>query len=214
MTDTGTGIPSEALAKAFEPFFTTKAVGKGTGLGLSQVYGFAHQTGGTVTIDSKVGHGTTVTLYLPRSHAAVADRSDAEQPPQAVRGGSGTILLVEDNPAVADVTSTLLGQLGYRVVRAQNASDALALLDAGGIDLVFTDIVMPGEMDGLALAGEIKARHPQMPVVLTTGYTDVAPHAEYKFAVLRKPFQMPALEKLVRDALQRSRRRGGAQAAQ
>jgi PAS domain S-box-containing protein len=213
MTDTGTGIPSEVLSKVFEPFFTTKAVGKGTGLGLSQVYGFAHQTGGTVTLDSKVGHGTTVTIYLPRSHAAVADPGEAGRAPQAVRGGSGTILVVEDNPDVADVTSTLLDQLGYRVVRAPSAADALAMLDDGGVDLVFTDIVMPGPMDGLALASEIRARYPQMPVLLTTGYTDVAPEAEYKFAVLRKPFQMPALEKIVREALQRSRQRG-AQAAQ
>jgi PAS domain S-box-containing protein len=214
MTDTGTGIPSEALPKVFEPFFTTKAVGKGTGLGLSQVYGFVHQTGGTVTLESKVGQGTTVTMYLPRSHSAVADMTEAARAQQAVRGGSGTILVVEDNSDVADVTSTLLGQLGYRVVRAPSAADALALLDDGGIDLVFTDIVMPGPMDGLALAGEIRARHPEMPVLLTTGYTDVAPEAEFKFAVLRKPFQIPALEKIVREALQRSRLRGGAQAAQ
>jgi DNA-binding NtrC family response regulator len=124
---------------------------------------------------------------------------------QTVRGGSGTILLVEDNSEVADVTAALLGQLGYRVVRAQNAAEALTLLDGGGIDLVFTDIVMPGPMDGLALAAEVKTRHPQIPVVLTTGYTDVAPKSEYKFAVLRKPFQMAALEKIVREALQRSR---------
>jgi CheY-like chemotaxis protein len=161
-----------------------------------------------------VGHGTTVTIYLPRSHAAVADPGNDEQAQPALRGGSGTILVVEDNPEVANVTATLLGQLGYRVVRAQSAADALTQLDDGGIDLVFTDIVMPGPMDGLALAGEIRRRHPQIPVLLTTGYTDVAPEAEYKLAVLRKPFQMPALEKIVRDALHRSRGRSSAQAAQ
>jgi PAS domain S-box-containing protein len=215
LTDTGTGIPSEAIPKVFEPFFTTKAVGKGTGLGLSQVYGFAHQTGGTVTIDTKVGTGTTVTIYLPRSRAAVTHTAEDAQPPHAIRGGSGTILVVEDNPDVADVTSTLLGQLGYRVLRAQSAADALALLDGNeSIDLVFTDIVMPGSMDGHALAAEIRTRHPRIPVVLTTGYTEVAPRAEYRLAVLRKPFQMPALEKIVREALQRSRRRSNAQAAQ
>jgi PAS domain S-box-containing protein len=213
LTDTGTGIPSAAMPKVFEPFFTTKAVGKGTGLGLSQVYGFAHQAGGTVTIESKVGLGTTVTIYLPRSRAAVSDIADAARTPPAVRGGSGTILVVEDNAEVADVTSTLLGQLGYRVLRAQNAADALAVLNDGGIDLVFTDIIMPGPMDGLALAAEIRARYPQIPVVLTTGYTVVAPDAEYRFAVLRKPFQIPALEKILREAMQRSRRRDGAQAA-
>jgi PAS domain S-box-containing protein len=214
MTDTGTGIPTAALPKVFEPFFTTKAVGKGTGLGLSQVYGFAHQSGGTVTIESKVGSGTTVTLYLPRSRAEISEISEQPRTPQAVRGGSGTILVVEDNPAVADVTATLLGQLGYRVLRAPGAAEALSLLDDGDVDLVLTDIVMPGPMDGLALAAEIRRQYPQVPVVLTTGYTDVTPEAEYRFAVLRKPFQMPALEKIVREAMQRSRRSGGMKAAQ
>jgi PAS domain S-box-containing protein len=213
MTDTGTGIPSEALPKVFEPFFTTKAVGKGTGLGLSQVYGFAHQSGGAVTIDSHVGSGTTVTIYLPRSHADVSEISEPSRTPHTLRGGSGTVLLVEDNPEVGDVTATLLGQLGYRVLRAPSAAEALSLLDDGGIDLVLTDIIMPGPMDGLALAAEIRRQHPQIPVVLTTGYTDVTPEAEYRFAVLRKPFQMLALEKILREALQRSRPRG-VQAAQ
>ena len=206
MADTGTGIPRDILAKVFEPFFTTKAVGKGTGLGLSQVYGFARQSGGTVTIDSQVGRGTTVTFYLPRSRAAVATEHDEEALPAT--GGSGTILIVEDNLDVADVTCSLLAQFGYRVIHATNATDALARFEEGNVDLVFSDIVMPGPMDGLALAREIRARDPAIPILLTTGYSDATPGNDSEFDILRKPFQMAALEAAVREALRGARATG------
>ena len=162
MTDTGTGIPPEVLPKVFEPFFTTKAVGKGTGLGLSQVYGFAHQSGGTVTHRrAKSVAGTTVTIYLPRSHAPVSmPRPPAEQSTDARR--KGTILVVEDNPEVGErhVDAARAARLS-RGARGE-APEALALLRQDDrIDLVFTDIVMPGPMNGIALADEIRARYPR-----------------------------------------------------
>ncbi len=155
MTDTGVGIAPDVLPRIFEPFFTTKALGKGTGLGLSQVYGFSHQSGGTVVATSAVGSGTTITLYLPRRHAALT-RSPKRRPCSRSAAGQGTILIVEDNPEVADVTASLIEQLGYRTLRAENATDALNQLQRGNkINLVFSDIVMPGGMNGIALAQEI-----------------------------------------------------------
>jgi PAS domain S-box-containing protein len=204
MTDTGTGIPREVLPRVFEPFFTTKSVGKGTGLGLSQVYGFAHQSGGTVTIDSEPGRGTTITIYLPRSRKAVAPMTPAHEQRQEP-AGEGTILVVEDNPAVADVTMALLTQLGYQVVRAETAAEALARLPDAAPDLVFSDIVMPGTMDGLALAREIRVRHPDVPVLLTSGYSDLPPETKIEFRILRKPFELAALEAAVREAIRRRR---------
>jgi CheY-like chemotaxis protein len=205
MADTGVGMPRELLSKVFEPFFTTKSIGKGTGLGLSQVYGFAHQSGGSVAIESMPGRGTTVTVYLPRSDKAVMPivaNDDAEPSPP----GEGTILVVEDNRDVADVTAALLTRLGYEVRRAENAPDAIAELERAAVDLVFTDVVMPGPMDGLALAREIRARHPQIPVLLTSGYHDVAPAPEIEFRILRKPFEIALLQASVRDALRHCRK--------
>src|SRR5262249_45870417 len=165
MADTGEGTPADVLPKIFEPFFTTKAVGKGTGLGLSQVYGLAHQSGGGVAAKSEPGRGTAITMYLPRSHAALtADSGGA---------GEGTILVVEDNAEVAEVTSGLLDQLGYRVLRAESAAAALDSLHNGAqVDLVFSDIVMPGALDGLGLADEVRKLYPHVPVLLTSGFSD------------------------------------------
>jgi PAS domain S-box-containing protein len=205
ITDTGTGIPRETLPKVFEPFFTTKSVGKGTGLGLSQVYGFAHQSGGTVTIDSEAGRGTTISIYLPRSDGPVATEPPGDGPHPAPRG-EGTILVVEDNPEVAEVTSTLLTQLGYGVLHAANAAEALERIDGNAIDMVFSDVVMPGTMNGLSLAREVRAKRPDVAVLLTSGYTDLSREAEAEFPILRKPFQAVALEKAVRSALRRRAR--------
>src|SRR5205823_6042569 len=144
--DSGTGIAPDVLGKIFDPFFTTKPVGKGTGLGLSQIHGFVHQAGGTVRVRSELGKGTTVAMLLPREHAK--PQSDQKSPPGA--GGCGTVLLVEDNPEVASVSTALLEQLGYTVRRAGDAEAALREIEHDGIDLVFSDIIMPGKMDGLA----------------------------------------------------------------
>jgi two-component system NtrC family sensor kinase len=189
------------LPKIFDPFFTTKAVGKGTGLGLSQVHGFAGQSGGAVTATSEVGRGTTIKLWLPRSRTAVAAKPAAPGPEAAARA-HGTILIVEDNPEVGDVTASLLEQIGYRVLRAENASAALDMLQGGGtIDLVFSDIVMPGGMNGIDLAREVSERHPHIRVLLTTGYSDMAAAAEARYPILRKPFEASGLERAVREAV-------------
>jgi CheY-like chemotaxis protein len=207
MTDTGVGIAPDVLPRIFEPFFTTKALGKGTGLGLSQVYGFSQQSGGAVVATSTVGRGTAITIYLPRKHATLV--KVAEVPPtQPLVASEGTVLMVEDNPDVADVTASLLEQLGYRVIRSNNAMDALSRLQRGDkVMLVFSDIVMPGGMNGIALAQEIGNRFPRLPVLLTSGYTDVAPTATSQFRILRKPFQLHALEKAIREALEHARAR-------
>ncbi len=202
LSDTGEGIAPELVAKIFEPFFTTKAIGKGTGLGLSQVYGFAHQSGGAVTAASTVGRGTTITLYLPRSHAALSampEASDTLLSPEA----EGTVLVVEDNPEVAGVTVGLLEQLGYRALLADNAAAALALLRVEKIDLVLSDVVMPGGMNGIDLAAEVRREYPQVPVLLTSGYSEAARAAEMRYAILRKPFELSDLVKALGDAMAR-----------
>jgi two-component system NtrC family sensor kinase len=202
IADSGAGIPRDVLPKVFEPFFTTKAVGKGTGLGLSQVYGFARRSGGTVTIRSDLGRGTVVTLYLPRTHRPVAKLAEGPDA-KGVEPAHGTILLVEDNSEVAHVTSALLQQLGYQVARSESADEALTRLENGErFDLVFSDIVMPGEINGLMLAREIGRRYPDLPVLLTSGYSDMVHAAEMEpVMILRKPFDDAALGKAVRDAL-------------
>jgi nitrogen-specific signal transduction histidine kinase/CheY-like chemotaxis protein len=202
MSDTGTGVPPEIKTKIFDPFFTTKPVGKGTGLGLSQVYGFAQQSGGAVHVDSEVGRGTTVTLYLPRKYAALPSQAEAPGV-QAERHNEGTILLVEDDAEVAKTTALLLEQLGYQVIWEENAANALKRLDmTESVALILSDIVMPGGMDGVALAREIRSRFPHIPVLLTSGYSDAVRAAEHQFAILRKPFQISALDKAVRETLE------------
>jgi PAS domain S-box-containing protein len=204
MRDTGVGIAPDILARIFEPFFTTKGVGKGTGLGLSQVYGFAQQSGGSVIATSEVGSGTTISIYLPRSLAAVTRTAEPAEAHPATPG-EGTVLIVEDNSEVAEVTSSLVEQLGYRTLRAENAADALNRLQRdNAIDLVFSDIVMPGAMNGVALAQVIAKRYPDLPVVLASGYSDMVQAAESRFVVLRKPFQLPAVERAFHEALTRT----------
>ena len=186
MKDTGVGIPDDVIASVFDPFFTTKPVGKGTGLGLSQVHGFAHQAGGTVKIASTLGQGTTVTLLLPRAAAAGEETGRGLEGDAArdvvVRHAGGTILLVEDNPDVATAATGLLEQLGYSVQWVPNAEAALQAIDNDGIDLVFSDIVMPGPLDGLGLARIIRRKKPQLPILLATGYSHAAQDATRRFS--------------------------------
>ncbi|CAH2601250.1 Histidine kinase [Rhodovastum atsumiense] len=190
--DTGTGIAAELLGRVFEPFFTTKETGRGTGLGLSQVWGFAAQSGGGVRIESRPGHGTTVILQLPRARRAVETATEDAAPPLV--SGEGTILLVEDNPQVAELGQMLLEELGYKVVNAGSGERALDLLaGTAGIDLVFSDIVMPG-MSGIELAREVRRMHPELPVVLATGYSDVAAReGTGEIPILAKPYRLETL---------------------
>jgi CheY-like chemotaxis protein len=194
VNDTGIGIPDDVLARIFDPFFTTKPIGKGTGLGLSQVHGFAHQAGGSVAVESELGKGTSFTVCLPRSMAILK-----QQPEEVSRRGSGTVLLVEDNPEVANASTDLLEELGYAVRWASDVDTALSEVAANGIDLVLSDIVMPGKMDGLALARILKKRHPRLPILLATGYSEAARDAGNEFPILRKPYQIHELN----DALSR-----------
>ena len=193
VTDTGSGIAPDVLGKIFDPFFTTKPIGKGTGLGLSQVHGFAHQAGGTVQVASELGKGTSITMLLPRKEATPA----AEDINVAESGGSGTVLLVEDNPDVAAVSTGLLEQLGYTVRRVANAEAALRELELDGVDLVFSDIVMPGKMDGLDLARHLKAVRPALPILLTSGYSDAALNVRGDFPILRKPYEIHELSQAI-----------------
>ena len=200
VSDTGSGIPPDLVPRVVEPFFTTKAPDKGTGLGLSQVYGFARRSDGTVAITSEVGRGTKVTVYLPRSHAALAAPLPQDEADYAALDRQ-TILVVEDNADVRRVAVSLLEQLGYRTMEVETAAAALDILAAGkNIDLVFSDVVLPGQADGLALARTLAERYPHIPVVLTTGYTRVF-EANPEFPVLRKPYQIATLGRVIQDAL-------------
>jgi len=201
VADTGSGMPPAVLARVFEPFFTTKDVSKGSGLGLPQVYGFANQSGGRVTIDSAVGVGTIVTLHLPRSlqqPAATSDVVDAAASGLTAKRDSerrGHILLVEDDKEVSALTRELLGALGFTVTHVASADAALgALANARNVEVVLSDVMMPGGVNGLQLAREIRRRHPALPVLLTTGYVEaVADMEEGEFDLLPKPFTLEAL---------------------
>jgi two-component system NtrC family sensor kinase len=206
VADSGDGIAPEVLARVFEPFFTTKEVGKGTGLGLSQVYGFAKQSGGTATLTSALGRGTTVTLYLPRSNAAAPAAAPPTLAPVTAEP-AGTVLLVEDNADVAEVAAGYLCQLGYRVRSVVNAQAAVAALRLDPeVDLVFSDILMPGGRNGLDLAREIGKRFPDIPVLLTTGYSASAQEAvRLGVVVLQKPYDLEALRRHIREAMECAR---------
>jgi two-component system, NtrC family, sensor kinase len=208
LADTGHGIPADLVPRVFEPFFTTKEVGKGTGLGLSQVYGFAKQSGGTATITSAEGRGTAITLYLPRSHEA-PDMPTPQSPAETPAKPAGTVLLVEDNDDVAEVGAGYLRQLGYRVRSVPHAQAALAALRLDGdVDLIFSDILMPGGMNGLELAHEINERFPTIPVLLTTGYSARAQDAVRQgMVVLQKPYDLDGLRRHIREAMESSKLR-------
>jgi PAS domain S-box-containing protein len=196
VSDTGVGIPDDIAAKVFDPFFTTKGVGKGTGLGLSQVHGFAYQAGGAIGLKSKLGEGTTVTICLPRGPPELTE----EAKPGNI-AGSGTVLLVEDNPEVAEASISYFEQLGYNVRWVPDASEALTEIERNGIDIVCSDIVMPGRMDGIALAKTIRAKDPKMPILLMTGYSAAAKEVAAQFPILRKPYQLHELSRELQKLL-------------
>ncbi|MBR0715551.1 ATP-binding protein [Bradyrhizobium liaoningense] len=205
VTDTGHGIPAEIRARVFEPFFTTKGIGQGTGLGLSMVYGFARQTGGTVRIESEEGRGTVVRLFLPRSVGQAAARAEPVQTPGLPRGHE-TILVVEDDPLVQGYVIAQLGSLGYRTLVAGDGATALAFVDQGAkFDLLFTDVIMPGGINGKELADTIRARRASVKVLFTSGYTDNTlmheGHLDPGVALLRKPYRKAELSRKLREVL-------------
>ena len=201
IADTGFGMPPEIVSRAFEPFFTTKEVDKGTGLGLAMVYGFARQSGGLARIDSRAGEGTVVSLLLPRSRLA-AGQAAAAPVPEAGHA-DGTVLLVEDDPMVAAAIRGVLDDLGYKVVQASSPAEALAVLREGAaVDLVLSDIVMPGGTSGLDLADTLDRVAPGLPVVLATGYSDMAQSTRLGGrALLQKPYTPQQLADALRRAL-------------
>jgi signal transduction histidine kinase len=200
VSDTGCGMPPDVLAKAFDPFFTTKEIGKGSGLGLAQVYGLARQAGGVAWIETEEGRGTTVHLLLGRCEAAPAPV--AEPPPHDAAGPrrSGHVLVVEDDPIVAMMVGTALEDAGFTVTRAATADEALAVLAGETVDVLFSDVVMPGSMSGVDLASEARRLAPGLPIVLATGYSeDVARVTGVK--VMSKPYRIDALVALLDSAL-------------
>ena len=205
VADTGTGMPPEVAARVFEPFFTTKEVGRGTGLGLSQVYGFAKQSDGFVSIQSTPGRGTMVSIHLPRTEE---NRTEPAAPvilPNGPLTGAGVVLLVEDDSDVRATTSGMLRDLGYLVREAETARAALALAaDGERVDLVFSDVIMPEGMSGIELARALRTTRPDLPVLLTSGYTAqrVIPEAmSDALQVLRKPYTLAELSEAVRGAM-------------
>jgi len=215
VTDTGHGIPADVLEHVFEPFFTTKPEGKGTGLGLSMVYGFVRQSGGHVKIYSELGQGTTVRLYLPR----VRDREDLETQVDTgpVAGGSETVLVVEDDEDLRETVIEMLSELGYRVLKAKDAQSALAIIESGiPIDLLFTDVVMPGSLRSPELARKARERVPGIEVLFTSGYTDNAIVHGGKLDdgvdLLSKPYTREALARKIRHVLRNREQRASGRA--
>ena len=205
--DTGMGMPEEVLSHAFEPFFTTKEIGKGSGLGLSQVYGFVHQTGGFVSLTSKVGEGTQVSIALPASTKQLPESSPVQADRSSAAANSERVLLVEDNAAVLTLMTEMLVDLGYRVVTASDATGALEILRRGEqIDLIFTDVVMPGQKNGVQLAAEARELRPGLKVLLMSGHTGEAlKRYQMELAdlpIIAKPFDQPVLAAQLRKILE------------
>jgi CheY-like chemotaxis protein len=208
VADTGHGMPPEVRARAFEPFFTTKGAGKGSGLGLATIYGFARQSGGNVTIYSEVGKGTTVNLYLPRAKPRAEDGAATAAEPTLDAASGETVLIVEDDDRVRRLTATRLKELGYRVLEANHGAAALAILAATpGVEIVFSDLVMPGRMSGFDLARQVRESYPHVHVILTSGYSaelmNQADIAQLDLQVLRKPYRQAELARAFRAAFSR-----------
>ncbi len=203
-TDTGAGMTAEVRRRAFEPFFTTKEVGKGTGLGLSMVYGFVKQSGGQIEIDSEPGHGTTIVILLPRTPESAVDKKPA--PADTISGGSETVLLVDDEADIRGNVGTMLAHLGYRVLEAPSADAARGVLaQHARIDLLFTDVIMPGATTSTQLAELARETHPAIRVLFTSGYTEDAVIHDGKLAegvsLLSKPYSRDELARALRAVL-------------
>jgi PAS domain S-box-containing protein len=198
VSDTGSGMSPEIMERVFEPFFTTKGFGEGTGLGLSQVFGFAKQLGGAVAVESELGKGSTFTIFLPARHGPVREENGAEH-----RNGvnRGAVLVVEDDDMVADLAAGMLEELGFEPTVVHGAKEALDRLTNGERPkLVFSDIVMPGGISGLELARKVRNRYPELPILLTTGYSEQVSGA-HGFEVLQKPYEFTSLATAVQKVM-------------
>ena len=210
VTDTGTGMTKEVLSKAFEPFFTTKDIGKGSGLGLSQVLGFAKQSGGGMRIETRVGEGTSVKVYLPRAIPTGVQASPRSHEAIAAHPRGALILLLDDDEAVRDITASMLRELGYVVLEVGSGGAALDLLERNdSVDLALLDFAMPG-MNGVEVAKQIHSRFPSLPILFITGYADKSALGEIGDArIIKKPFVTDELANKVRAALQIGPRSNG-----
>jgi len=208
VTDNGCGMPPEVIAKAFDPFFTTKPIGVGTGLGLSMIYGFVRQSGGQARIHSQVDQGTSVTLFLPRHReAAVSAERTASQPALPRVGHGETVLVVDDEPTVRMLVTEVLEELGYAALEAADASSGLRLLESDvRIDLLVSDVGLPGGMNGRQMADAARQRRPGLKVLFITGYAEHAVigngHLEPGMHVMTKPFALDALAIRIRDLIE------------
>lgn len=211
ISDNGTGMTREVQSRVFEPFFTTKDIGKGSGLGLAQVHGFVKQSGGTIEIDSAIGRGTTITMLLPRSTKDPAPDQHHLVDLHVERrrtSNAGSVLLVEDDEEVAALVGEMLDELGYQVIRAGSAAAALgALANGRAIDVVFSDIMMPGGMNGVELAREIHKRRGDLPILLTSGYSEAAKQAAdaQGIKILRKPYELSELSEALSAIIEMSK---------
>jgi len=204
VSDTGTGMPPDVMARIFEPFFTTKERGNGTGLGLAMVFGFMRQSGGHINVYSEPGKGTTFRLFLPRS---ATEPEVAPGAAEAIVGGSGeVVLVVEDNAALRRVAVRQLRELGYQVLEAENADAAMTVLERETVELMFSDVVMPGGIDGFTLARRVAKRWPKVKIVLTSGFSDTRSRTDpgVNVRVLSKPYRRADMARAMRDALQSS----------
>jgi signal transduction histidine kinase len=204
--DSGMGMPPSVLARVFEPFFTTKGLGQGTGLGLAQVHGFSKQSGGDIAIESVPGEGTTITLHLPRAAVGRSARIGRAPAPIAThpltQSAGSCVLVVDDNADVAAFAVSMLEELGYSARCVGNAKDALAMLDDGAqVDVVFTDVVMPGDMNGMEMAALLKATRPEIGLVMASGYSEVEPDVGLGVTLLSKPYRLEELAEAVLRAL-------------
>ncbi|HKX92349.1 MAG TPA: PAS domain S-box protein [Sphingomicrobium sp.] len=200
IADTGKGMSRETMDRVFEPFFTTKSFGQGTGLGLSQVFGFAKQIGGAVTVESEPGKGAAFTLYLPASRGGTADQRETAD---WHRETHGDVLIVEDDDIVADLAAGMLDELGFQPTIVHSAKEALERL-ANGIrpTVIFSDIIMPGGISGIELARKVRSRFPELPILLTTGWSEQAAGA-HGFEVLQKPYELSSLAEALQKILRR-----------
>jgi PAS domain S-box-containing protein len=214
VSDTGSGMSAEVIEQAFEPFFTTKPEGRGTGLGLSMVYGFVRQSGGHIHIESEVGNGSKIKFYLPRSMQLEEALIEADATP--VTGGSEMILVAEDDEQVRETVVAMLSDLGYRVLKAKDAQSALSIIESGmPIDLLFTDVIMPGTMKSTELARKARERMPRLAVLFTSGYTEdaFADGLGDSVELLSKPYSREALARKLRHMLADAAQRNSAVAA-